>query len=192
MAVYTNATAAKANKHGIFRSSRLQATDIGKIYDLIVVDEDGEEIAVDNGAALKVGARLNKGLQLRNATIAGIGDQVAIAGNAPIVKEAFTKAQEAEYNYFTKAGAVVKAYEVLPKKAEVFGVAAYQFTELASLGATAPAFGNYVVVDGKGGYKEVADLPDATTYGFIGQVYGFETGNNETIVLIECVENKQI
>lgn len=189
MAIYTNLKAVEAKKHGLFRSSRLKATDVGRIYDLIVRDEDKNEIPVDNGVAVKVGEPTGSGLQTRYATVAAVGDQVAIIGTPAVIKDAFTKAQAREYNFYLEAGEVAKTYEVRPNEGEVFGVAAYQFTTVIG---DIPAFGNLVVVDGNGGYKELVSGTDVSTYGFVGKVYGFETADFETIVLIEVVKNEQI
>ena len=190
MAIYTNLKAVEANKHGLFRSSRLKATDVGRIYDLIVRDEDDKEIAVDNGVAVKVGAPTGKGLQTRYATVAAVGDQVAITGSPAIIKDSTTKAQAREYNFYHEAGVPAKAYEVRANEAEVFGIAAYQFTTVVT--GEIPTFGNLVVVDGNGGYTELASGTATDTYGFVGQVYGFETGDFETIVLVEVIKNEQI
>ena len=189
MAIYTNMKAKEANKHGMFRSSRLKATDVGRIWDLIVRDEDEKEIAVDNGVAVKVGKPTFDGLQTRFATVAKVGDQVAITGSPATIKDAFTKFQSAEYNFYHEAGVVAKAYEVRPNEGEVFGVAAFQFTTVIG---EVPAKGNLVVVDGNGGYRELASGTSVDTYGFVGEVYGYELGDNETIVLIEVLKNEQI
>lgn len=195
MAIFTTMEALEQSKHGIFRSSRLKSTDVGKILDLVINNgltaDAKKDIAVDRGTPVKAGARLNDGLQLREGTIAGVKDMVYIVGNPAIVKDAMTRFQEEEYNYFVKAGEVSKCYEVLGEIAEVFGVADYQFTTKVD-DAAGVQFGNYVVVDGNGGYVELAAKPDAADYGFIGQVYGFEMGNNQTVVLIECIQNKQL
>ena len=189
MAIFTNLKAQKANKHGMFRSSRLKSTDVGRIWDLIVRDEEGTEISVDNGVAVKVGLNTGVGLQTRYATVAKTTDQVAIVGSPANVKDAFTRSQGAEYNFYHEAGVVAKAYEVRPNEGEIFGVAAYQFSTVL---AEVPAFGNQVVVDGNGGYVELAADADVSAYGFAGRVYGFEIGDNETIVLIEVVKNEQM
>jgi hypothetical protein len=189
MAIYTTLEAQNVDKHGMFRSSRLKATDVGRIYDLIVRDDSDKEIAVDNGVAVKVGSATGSGLQTRYATVAKIGDKVAIVGSPATIKDSFTSLQAAEYNFYHKAGVVAKAYEVRQDEAEVFGVAAYQFTTVIG---SVPAVGNLVVVDGNGGYTELASGTDVSTYGFVGTVYGYETGDNETIVLIEVIKNEQL
>ena len=56
--IYTNLEASNAGLHGIFESSRLESTDVGRIHDVLVRDESGDspvEIAVDNGVPVKVG-----------------------------------------------------------------------------------------------------------------------------------------
>ena len=189
MAIFTTLKAQKANKHGMFRSSRLKSTEIGRLWDLIVRDEDENEIMVDNGVAVKVGSPTHDGLQTRYATVAKTTDQVAIVGSPALIRDAFTKFQSAEYNFYHEAGVVAKAYEVRPNEGEVFGVAAFQFTTVIG---EVPAKGNLVVVDGNGGYRELASGTSVDTYGFVGEVYGYELGDNETIVLIEVLKNEQI
>lgn len=192
MAIYTNLAAKEVDKHGMFRSSRLKSSDVGRIYDLIVRDGDDKEISVDNGVAVKVGATTGDGLQTRYATVASVKDKVAIIGTPANVKSALTKEEAQEYHFYNKAGKIAKAYEIRPDEAEVYGVASYQFTTLVGSGATKPAIGNLVVVDGTGGYKELASGSTVTTYGFVGKIYGYEIGNYDTIVLIEVIKNEQL
>lgn len=185
--VYTNLKFVDAKEHGLFESSRLKSTDIGKILDLIVRDTSNKEIDVDNGVALKAGANTGEGLQTKYATIAGVKDEVYISGNPALVKDAFTQAQAQPYNFYNTAGSVVKGYEVLGGKAEIFAVASYQFTN-----DTTPKVGQYVVVDGKGMWTAQDEAPSATEYGFIGQVHSIATGIYYTTVRIECIQNTQL
>ena len=194
MAIYTKYTeAVETGKHGIVRLSRLKASDVGRIYDLLVENASGEAIAVDRGTALKVGAKINDGLQVRKATIAKTTDKIVVVSNPATIKDAFTRAQEEESNYYVKAGEIVKAHEVVTDDQEVFGVADYQFSTVVD-STNGPQFGNYVVVDGNGGYVELAAMPDVDTYGYIGQIIGFETSYNTDFkaVLIECIQNVQL
>lgn len=195
MATYTNKKAQDAGKHGMFRSSRLKATEVGRLYDVIVRDESSNEIAVDNGVAIKVGDPTGNGLQTRYATVAAIGDKVAIVGSPALVKDASTQAQAAEYNFYHKPGVVAKAYEVKEDEGDIFGVAQYQFTTVVAGEGKDVVVGNLVVVDGNGGYKELVSSTEAltlNTYGFIGKVYGFEKGDNETLVLVEVIKNTKV
>ena len=68
--IYTNLKAVENGLHGMFESSLLLATDVGNLYDLVVRDESENEISVDNGVAVHVGAYTGNGLQERYATIA--------------------------------------------------------------------------------------------------------------------------
>lgn len=192
MAIYTNLEAVETGMHGLFRSSRLKSSDTGKLYDLIVRDASNKEIAVDNGTAVKVGPVTHDGFQTRYATIAKVGDQIAVTGSPAIVKTAMTKAQADERNFYVPAGKPVKAYEVLPVAGEIFGVAEYQFTTVLNSETKKVAEDSLVVVDGNGGWKELATNAAVTSYGFVGKVYGFEEGDNVRIVLIECVKNAQV
>lgn len=185
MAIYTDLTKVEADKHGMFESSRLKATDIGALFDAIVRDDDDKEIAVDNGVAIKIGAYTGEGLQTRFATIAKAGDKIAVTGNPAIVKDAFTKAQEAEYNYFVPAGKPVKAYEVLGEDYEVFAVAEYQFT------SGTPTVGAFVTVDGNGGWA-ATDVDPTATNGFVGKVHSIAANQFYKMVRIEVLQNKQI
>lgn len=189
--VYTNLTGSDATKHGLFESSRLIATDIGRIYDVLVVDENKEGIDVDNGVAVKVGDFTGNGLQERTATIAAITDRIAVIGTPANVKDAFTKAQEQATNFYNKADVDAKAYAVYAEHEDIFAVAAYQFTEAS---ASAIAKDAYVVVDGKGMWVAQAAAPSETAYGFIGKIHSlsYDSLDNVTMVRIEAIQNKQL
>ena len=200
MAIYTNATAVAANRHGIFESSRLKSTFSGggRIFDALVVEETTGEndqvvrtpINCDNGVAIKIGEMTGNGLSEVYATIAGVGDKIAITGSPAIVKDAYVASQEANYNFFNVAGKDAKAYEIADEDYDVFCIADYQFTSVAG---DQLATGQYVVVDGNGGWEAKASA-SAATYGFIGKIYqlGFDTLNYTTKVYIQAVQNKQI
>lgn len=185
MAIYTNLQLVETDKHGMFESSRLKATDIGALYDVIVRDDSDKEIPVDNGVAVCVKEYTGDGLQTRYGVIAKAGDKIAVTGNPAIVKDAFTKAQEAEYNYFIPAGKPVKAYEILGEDYEIFAVAQYQFT------SGTPTVGAYVTVDGNGGWA-ATDVDPTTTNGFVGKVHSIAANQFYPMVRIEVLQNKQI
>lgn len=188
MAIYTNLKAADKNMHGMFESSRVKATVVGHLYDAIVRNDSDKEIAVDNGVAIKVGEYTGDGLQTRYATVAKKADKVAIVGTPVIIKDAFTKAQEQDYNFYVKAGAVAKAYEVVPE--DIFAVADYQIEKGSAL-----AVGDKVVVDEAGAYEVVLDT---TGYGFVGRIHSIAVGNplidaeGFTMVRIEVVQNETV
>ena len=182
MAIYTNLNEVEANVHGMFESSRLKATVVGHLYDAIV-REDETEIAVDNGVCIKMGEYTGEGLQTRYATVAEAGDKVAVTGSPAIVKDAFTKAQEGEYNFYHTAGTVAKAYELVEE--DIFAVAKYQFT------SGDVKVGAYVVVDGNGAYKATNSDP-TTTNGFVGKVHSIASNEFYPMVRIEVIQNKQI
>ena len=200
MAIYTNATAVAANRHGIFESSRLKSTFSGggRIFDALVVEEDTGEnnevvrtpIDCDNGVAVKIGEMTGNGLSEVYATIAGVGDKIAITGSPAIVKDAYVPSQEANYNFYNKAGKDAKAYEIADEDYDIFCLADYQFTSIAG---NQLAKDQYVVVDGNGGWKAVASA-SPSTYGFIGKIYqfGFDTLDYTTKVYIQAVQNKQL
>ena len=185
MAIFTNMEAVKLQKHGIAETTGLAATENGFLYDLIVRDGENKEISVDNGVAVKVGTMTGDGLQTRYATIAGEGDKIAFVADVPVIKVAFTKAQADEWNFTNRAGKPVRAYEVLNKNTEMFGIADYQIT------SGTVTKGAKVVVDGNGGWKIEAN-PSASTYGFIGEVADIAKAMNSTIVRISVVQNVQL
>jgi hypothetical protein len=189
--VYTNLRAVEKQLHGLFESSKLLSTDVGDIYDAIVRDADDKEIAVDNGVAISVGDYTGNGLQERYATIAGVGDKIAVTGAPADVKTALTTEQKQAYNYTNAAGSPVKAYQIqdVDVHKDIFAIASYQFTDDST---DAVKVGAYVVVDGNGAWVAQAEKPEASTYGFIGKIHSFAVGTYYTLVRIEVVQNKQI
>ena len=195
--VYTNLEASNAGLHGMFESSRLESTDVGRIHDVLVRDESGNdpvEINVDNGVPVKVGEFTGNGLQERYATIAGVKDQIAVIGSPALIKDAFTTAQGQPYNFFNKAGFDAKAYSVKAEYEDIFAVANYQFTNVNAAGQpdmTVIKKGAYVVTDGNGKWTAQAAAPTAANYGFIGKVHSVAVGNFYTMVRIACIQNTQ-
>lgn len=189
--VYTNSTATAKNLHGLFESSKLESTDVGRIYDALVVDNttDLNTIDIDNGVAVKIGVFTGNGLQEVYATVAATTDKIAVTGNPANVKEAYTSGQAQPYNYYIPAGQNVKAYSVKAEYDDIFAVASYQFTDDS---AENVAVGNYVVVDGNGAWVAQTDEPDSSAYGFIGQIHSISTGNYYTIVRILVLQNEDI
>jgi len=184
MAIYTNLKEVKANVHGMFESSRLKATVVGHLYDAIVRDENDEEIAVDNGVGIKMGEFTGDGLQTKFATVAAAGDKIAVTGSPAVVKDAFTRLQGAEFNFYHEAGVVAKAYEVVAE--DIFAVAKYQFV------SGDPVVGAFVTVDGNGAWVAVAEEPSAETYGFIGKIHSIASNDFYPMVRIEAIKNEQI
>lgn len=183
MAIYTNLDMVTPDLHGMWESSRVKASIVGHLYDAIVRDNAGTEIEVDNGVAIKVGAYTGDGLQTRFATVAEAGDKIAVVGSPAIVKDAFTKTQEAEYNFTHKPGTVAKAYEIVEE--DIFAVAEYQFT------SGNVEVGAFVTVDGNGAYAATDTDPSATN-GFVGKVHSIAANEFYKMVRIEVIQNKQI
>ena len=129
------------------------------------------------------------GRECVDATFPAVGDKIALVADVVKFYATSTTAKQAEYNYYIPQGQPARAYEV--EQYDKFGVSDYMFT--TKVGA-AVAVGNYVTVDGNGKWKEIVSTsaPDAAATGFIGKVYGFDTGDNEKIVLIETIQNVQI
>lgn len=187
---FVNTDGAALGFHGLFESSRLKATDVGRIHDTLVGDGT-DPIAVDNGVAVKIGDFTGEDLQQINATIAEVGDKIAVVGTDPIVKDAATKAQESPVYFTNKAGKLSRSYEVLNDSQEIFAVADYQFTDASKENI---AFGNYVVVDGNGMWVAQAAEPDGDTYGFIGKIHSIAADSlgQYKIVRIQCVKNVEV
>lgn len=186
--VYTNLPAVEAQKmHGMFESSRLESTDVGRIYDALVVDNmtDKNPIDVDNGVPIKVQAFTGDGLQERYATIAAATDQIAVVGAPAVVKEAFTTSQKQPYNFYIPAGTDAKAYQVKADYEDIFAVASYQFTNEEEI-----KVGSYVVVDGNGMWTVQNTEP--TNHGFVGQVHSIVTGTYYKMVRILVLKNENI
>ena len=189
-------------RHGIFESSRLKATDVGRLYDALVQAEVSNEmvdIEVDNGVAIKIGDFTGNGLQEVYATIAGVGDKIAVIGTPAVVKDARVASDEIPSKFTNKAGRLSKAYEVLNDSHEIFAVADYQFTDASKANIKV---GNYVTWDGTGMWVAVASNATApkmagengATNGFIGKVHSIAYDNIglTTIVRIQCIQNVQI
>ena len=182
MAIYTNLREVADNLHGMFESSRLKATVVGHLYD-VIVREDETEIAVDNGVCVRVGEYTGDGLQTRYAAVAKAGDKVAVTGSPATVKHAVTRGQEAAYNFYHAAGVVAKAYELVEE--DIFAVAKYQFA------SGDPVVGAYVTVDGNGAYAATTGKP-ADTYGFVGRVHSIASNDYYPMVRIEVIKNEQV
>lgn len=198
MAIYTDA-AISGGAHGIWQSSLLQSTIAGHLWDCLVVEEatDGSgntsrtPIDVDNGVAVRVGEFTGNGLQERYATIAAVGDKIGVVGTPAVVKDAFTRAQADETNFYNKAGKDAKVYEVDGDEfdPDIFGVGLHQFTAASQ---AAVKEGAYVVVDGNGQWVAQAAEPSAATYGFIGKVHSLHVGLYYTVVRIAALKNEAV
>lgn len=189
--VYTNLKDSPQTLHGLFESSRLTATDTGRIYDALVVKDmtDKEAIDVDNGVAVKIHDFTGDGLQEVYATVATTKDKIAVVGAPADVKSAMTTAQAQPYNFYIPAGTSAKTWQVRAEDDDIFGVALYQFTTASVANVKKDA---YVVVDGNGMWVAQAAAPDATKYGFIGKVHSVSQGSYYTIIRILAVQNKDI
>ena len=195
---FVNTNGTNAGFHGLFESSRLKATDVGRIHDTLVVSESTSggtttrtPIAVDNGVAVKIGDFVGEDLQQIYATIAAVGDKIAVVGTDPVVKDATTKGGESPVHFENKAGKLSRSYEVLEDSQEIFAVADYQFTDASAANI---AVGKYVVIDGNGMWVAQAAAPSASTYGFIGKIHSIAADSlgQYKIVRIQCIKNSQI
>ena len=193
--IYTNLKANESAMHGMFESSLMSATDIGRIFDVIVRDEHQKEIEVDNGVPVKVGEYTGNGLQERYATIAKATDAIAVIGSPAEVKTALTTEQGQAYHFVNAAGKPAKAYQVNDPSVyeDIFAVASYQFTDGS---ANDVKVGRLVVTDGKGMYVAQADGTQMSTLtstnGFIGKIHSISTGTYYTMVRIQVLQNKDV
>ena len=182
MAIYTNSANVADKGYMVARSSKIKATDSGHLYDLVDMTND-----VEQGCNIKAGEFLGTGYQEREALTPAVGDAIIFVCDVPLVYDAYTQGQNAETNYINVKGKAFKGYEIV--KDDVFGVSANGFTTVVG---EIPAKGNYVVVDGNRKWKEVADAPSAETYGFIGQIIGYEVSEGVKVVLINTIKNEAI
>lgn len=193
--VYTNLKAKESDMHGMFESSLMSATDIGRIFDVIVRDASEKAIAVDNGVPVKVGDYTGNGLQERYATIAKATDAIAVIGSPAEVKTAMTNEQGQAYHFVNAAGKPAKAYQVNDPTVyeEIFAVASYQFTDES---AENVKVGRLVVTDGKGMYVAQADGTQVSTLtstnGFIGRIHSVSAGTYYTMIRIQVLQNKDV
>ena len=193
--IYTNLKAKENAMHGMFESSLMSATDIGRIFDVIVRDESQKPIEIDNGVPVKIGDYTGNGLQERYATIAKATDAIAVIGSPAEVKTALTTEQGQAYHFVNAAGKPAKAYQVNDPDVyeDIFAVASYQFTDES---AENVKVGRLVVTDGKGMYVAQADETQVSTLtstnGFIGRIHSVSAGTYYTMIRIQVLQNKDV
>lgn len=193
--IYTNLKAKENAMHGMFESSLMSATDIGRIFDVIVRDESQKPIEIDNGVPVKIGDYTGNGLQERYATIAKATDAIAVIGSPAEVKTALTTEQGQAYHFVNAAGKPAKAYQVNDPDVyeDIFAVASYQFTDES---AENVKVGRLVVTDGKGMYVAQADGTQVSTLtstnGFIGRIHSVSAGTYYTMIRIQVLQNKDV
>lgn len=193
--IYTNLKAKENAMHGMFESSLMSATDIGRIFDVIVRDESQKPIEIDNGVPVKIGDYTGNGLQERYATIAKATDAIAVIGSPAEVKTAITTEQGQAYHFVNAAGKPAKAYQVNDPDVyeDIFAVASYQFTDES---AENVKVGRLVVTDGKGMYVAQADGTQVSTLtstnGFIGRIHSVSAGTYYTMIRIQVLQNKDV
>lgn len=183
MAIYGNMTWTNGVEHCVAESSNLKATIVGNIYDAIVRDDADEAIAVDNGVLLVMGDYTGEGLQTRYAKVAADTDKVALALSVPTVKDGTTKGSEAPTNFYNKAGAVVRAYEVVEE--DIFGVSKNFIDGDVAVGA-------YVVWDSANQKYKVSASDPSTTNGFVAKVHSIQVGSFYDLVRLFVIQNKDV
>ena len=191
MAIYFAGYEEVANtEHIVFESSLLKSTISGHLWDARIqgtVSGETVDINCDNGVAVKMGGFTHDGLQERTATVAGVKDKVGIVGSVALIKDAYNQAQAAETNFYNKAGQLAKVYEVQGDEfdPDIFGVSRMAFTSADST----IVVGNYVVLDGNGGYVAQTAKPTMSNFGFVGQIHSIKVGTFYTLVRIAVLQN---
>ena len=181
MSIFYNGTDVSGTKYGIASSAKIKESN--HLYDLVDTVND-----VQNGANVKVGAFTGNGLQERTAVTAGVKDQIVFVCSPALISDTSTSERAQEYNFINKKGIDFKAYEI-----DVDDVIAISEYSIAAINSTTDKVvkGNYVVSDGARGWTEVATA-SAASYGYIGQIIGFQTQSFQTIVLINTVQNTTV
>ena len=183
--IYTDANGTEYTKHPVARVSKVK--DDAHIYDLVDTAN-----AINQGANLVPGDHVDGDLQLRTAKTPAIGNKIVFVCDVPLNYRDYTKLDQAEWQFVNKAGKRTKAYEVGGD--DVLGVSDYAFTTTVATNTT-PAIGNYVVVDGARGWKELVKSTAETTlktYGFLAKVIGYEKYQFDTVVLFEVIRNEDV
>lgn len=180
--IYTDGNGTEYTKYPVARVSKVK--DDAHIYDLL----DTANI-IYQGANLVPGDHVDGDLQTRVAKTPAVGDAIVFACDVPLIYKDYTSLDQAEWQFYNKVGKITKCYEV--GKDDVLGVSDYAFTTVVAEGQ-APAIGNYVVVDGARGWKELVSGADVSTYGFVAKVIGYEKYQFDTVVLFEVQKNEAV
>lgn len=180
--IYTDGNGTEYTKYPVARVSKVK--DDAHLYDLL----DTANI-IYQGANLVPGDHVDGDLQTRVAKTPAVGDAIVFACDVPLNYKDYTSLDQAEWQFYNRKGKITKCYEV--GKDDVIGVSDYAFTAVVSEGQ-APAIGNYVVVDGARGWKELAAGTDVSTYGFVAKVIGYEKYQFDTVVLFEVQKNEAV
>ena len=177
-------------EHVVAESSLLKSTLTGHIWDAKIqgtVDGQVVDINCDNGVMVKMGPFTHNGLQERTATVAGVKDKVGFVCTPALIKDAYNSVQASEVNFYNKAGKLAKVYEVQGDEydPDIFGVSKMAFTSADNTIVE----GNYVILDGNGGYVAQASAPTMSSYGFVGQIHSIQTGLFYTLVRVAVLQN---
>ena len=178
-------------EHNVAESSLLKATISGHLWDARIqgtVSGQVKDINCDNGVMVKMGGFTHDGLQERTATVAGVKDKVGFVCTPALIKDAYNSVQASDINFYNKAGKLAKVYEVQGDEydPDIFGVSRRAFTSADNTIVE----GNYVILDGNGGYVAQASKPTMSSYGFVGQIHSIQTGLFYTLVRVAVLQNE--
>ncbi len=163
-------------KHVIAESSLLKATRTGRIVNLIA-DED-----VDNGKLVTKEGYVKP--EVYTMGTPEKGSEVYLTLQVPLIYEAYTSLDQAEYNFYNAKGECVRCYPL--EKNDIFTV-----SEIGIAAADeSPVVGNLVVADGKD-IKEVDPATDTSEYGFVGKIIE-KVGGTIVKYRIEVIKNTEV
>lgn len=177
-------------EHVVAESSLIKSTLTGHIWDARIqgtVSGQTVDINCDNGVMVKMGGFTHDGLQERTATVAGVKDKVGFVCTPALIKDAYNQVQSSEINFYNKAGKLAKVYEIQGDEydPDIIGVSKMAFTSADNTIVE----GNYVILNGNGGYVAQASAPTMSAYGFVGQIHSIQTGLYYTLVRIAVLQN---
>ena len=185
MSIYTNgaATWTTTTKYMVARTSKVKATDVGHIYNLI-----DSANAVEQGSNRKLGTKVTGDWDVYNALVPAIGDKIVFVCDVPLIYSSYTSEDQYEYKFINRAKKEFRAYEIVAD--DIIGVSDYGITPLN--GTTGVVVGNLVVVNGAGKWAELAANAVTTTYGFVATIVGFESYEYDRVVLFKVVKNATV
>lgn len=122
-----------ANKYTVIRTDNMSGTDQrADLLSVRVYDAAGEQIAVENGAIVKIGSLEDSEREIYKATLATSADAIDDCAILAGVEVMYDERKKNLDEYINEAGKAVRAY--VPRNRNFFSVTAEGF-----VGGTAPA-----------------------------------------------------